>query len=64
MATAGNLPCEACQETGRDGELILVDGGDNYTRLRCNKCGAVVRKKMSLLAFGMFMKKRMERRKP
>ena len=64
MATADNLPCEACQKVGRDGELILVDGGENQTRLRCNKCGKTLTLKISLPAFHRLLRKKMAGKKP
>lgn len=58
MATK-NLPCE--KKLGRDkcdGELILIDGSESRTRLRCSKCDRVVIFKMSLMQFAKLLKER------
>ncbi len=51
--TKKNLPCSR----GKcEGELILIDGSEAHTRLRCSKCGRVTIFKMSLLQFAKLLK--------
>lgn len=44
MAT-DNLPCS---KKGCDGKLVLIDGGEVLTRLRCGECNRVYTLKKSL----------------
>jgi len=51
-----NLPCK--KKLGRskcEGELILIDGSESHTRLRCSKCGRVAIFKMSLMKFAKLL---------
>ncbi len=65
MATK-NLPCGkkvGIEKGNCDGELILIDGSQSRTRVRCNKCGRVVILKMSLLQFAQFLKEKQDLKK-
>lgn len=58
MATK-NLPCPKKIGAAKgkcDGELILIDGSNFSTRLKCNICDIVVTLKMSLLQFAKHLK--------
>ncbi len=54
-----NLPCPKKIGVAKgkcDGELILIDSGNSFTRLKCNKCGMVVTLKMSQIQFAQHLK--------
>ncbi len=58
MATK-NLPCPKKIGVAKghcDGELILIDGSNSSTRLKCNICNIVVTLKMSLMQFAQHLK--------
>ena len=58
MAAKNNLPCGIFVKNKKcDGELILVDGSNAHTRLRCNKCTTVVFLKISLMQFARDLNK-------
>ena len=51
MATKNLLCGKKLGKSKCKGELILIDGSESHTRLRCDKCDRVKIFKMSLMRF-------------
>ena len=47
-----------CRKKHCGGKLILIDGGQSFTRLKCDECTTVYTLNMSMLQFAQFMKNR------